>query len=160
MKKLWLLLTITILLFGCAGKSEGSLDYQKRDCTFTGVCELADGSYTLKISTHPDGSGELEFLTPETLTGCRYLRTAGGEYSFATEDCLFPVAANPTVEAIFGLFALRESDLISAKLSESTGQELNILTFEGDIKVYLSSDSGLPLRFEHPLLVLNIHENG
>lgn len=159
-RALWLIALCTLLLTACRGDPDGSLAYQGKECTFTGVCTLEDGEYTLQIHTRPDGSGELLFLSPETLEGCRYLRTEGGEYTFIAEDVSLPVAANPTVEAIFGLFRLKESDLLSAKVAENAGEGLNVLTFAGDVTVYLSSTDGLPLRFEHPLLTLTLHSDG
>lgn len=153
----WILLTLA--LTACGKDVYGLLEYQKREATYTGICELEDGTYTLQIHTRPNGSGEILFLAPETLEGCRYLRTEGGEYSFIAEDTILPVAANPTIETIFGLFQLKESDLLSAKVAENAGEGLNVLTFAGDVTVYLSSKDGLPLRFEHPLLTLTLHSD-
>ena len=164
MKRIWQAigaLTLCVgVLSGCRNDPGGSLSYQEKECTFTVVCALEDGEYTLQIHTRPDGSGEILFLAPETLAGCRYLRTAGGEYSFIAEDTVLPVAGNPTVETIFGLFRLKEADLLSAKVAENAGEGLNVLTFAGEVTVYLSSVDGLPLRFEHPLLTLTLHSDG
>ena len=164
MKRFWRALFTAVigigLLVACSGDPSGSLSYQEKECTFTGVCALEDGEYTLQIHVRPDGSGELLFLSPDSLSGCRYLRTQAGEFSFIAEDTVLPVAANPTVETIFGLFRLKESDLISAKVAENAGEGLNVLTFSGDVTVYLSSVDGLPLRFEHPLLTLTLHSDG
>lgn len=163
MKQFWKIMGVMILCVGllsaCGDDPAGSLSYQEKECAFTGVCALEDGEYTLQIHTRPDGSGELLFLSPETLEGCRYLRTEGGEYSFIADDTVLPVAANPTVETIFGLFRLKESDLLSAKVAKNAGEGLNVLTFSGDVTVYLSSVDGLPLRFEHPLLTLTLHSD-
>lgn len=164
MKGFWKVIGGMLLIVGvlaaCKDSPSGSLSYQDKECTFTGVCTMEDGEYTLQIHTRPDGSGEILFLAPETLEGCRYLRTQGGEYSFVADDTVLPVAANPTVETIFGLFRLKESDLLSAKVAENAGEGLNVLTFSGDIVVYLSSRDGLPLRLEHPLLTLTLHSDG
>ncbi|MBQ7354055.1 MAG: hypothetical protein IJW62_00885 [Clostridia bacterium] len=151
---------LLVLLCCCGKEGAGTLSYQEQECVFTGVCALEDGDYTVQISLHTDGSRELLFLSPETLTGCRYVRDAAGAYSFICADTVFPVAGNPTVETVFGLFALDEADLLSADLEENAGEGLNVLTFSGDVKVYLSSADGLPLRFEHPLLTLTLRADG
>ena len=148
------------LLPACGEETGSSLSYQEKECVFTGVCKLEDGDYTVQISLHADKSRELLFLTPETLSGCRYVRDASGAYSFICEDTVLPVAGNPTVETVFGLFELKESDLLTADLDENAGEGLNVLTFAGDVTVYLSSADGLPLRFEHPILTLTLHADG
>lgn len=154
------LLAILLFTVSCGDDPSGSLSYQDKDCVFTGVCKLEDGEYTVQIHIQPDGSRELLFIAPETLAGCSYQRTPQGEYSFTAEDTVFPVSANPTVETIFGLFELDEADLLSASVDENSGAGLNVLTFAGDVTVYLSSEDGLPLRFEHPLLTLTLHADG
>ncbi|MBQ8287388.1 MAG: hypothetical protein IJX76_01285 [Clostridia bacterium] len=162
--RIWITILLTAVLLAalpsCGGDPDDSLSYQEQECVFTGVCKLEDGDYTLQISLHTDGSRELLFLSPETLSGCRYIRDAAGAYSFICEDTVLPVAGNPTVETVFGLFELKESDLLSAELEENAGEGLNVLTFAGDVTVYLSSADGLPLRFEHPLLTLTLHADG
>lgn len=154
----WLLgLLLLWGLLSCGEDPTELLSYQERECIFTGVCQLADGEYTVKIYLHADGGRELVFLAPETLAGCRYVRDTAGVYSFICEDAVLPVAGNPTVETIFGLFALNPTELLSAELSKNAGEGLNVLQFAGDVTVYLSSVDGLPLRFEHPLLTLTLH---
>lgn len=160
----WLVVLLVAVLptafVSCAEEPNGSLSYQEQECVFTGVCTLEDGDYTVQISLHADGGRELLFLAPETLAGCRYVRDAAGAYSFVCEDTALPVAGNPTVETVFGLFELKESDLMTADLEEVAGEGLNVLTFAGGVTVYLSSADGLPLRFEHPLLTLTLRADG
>ena len=148
-----------VLLFGllsCGTEVDSSLSYQEKECLFTGVCALADGEYTVQIALHTDGSRELLLIAPETVAGCRYIRDAAGAYHFCCEGVTVPVAGNPTVETIFGLFALQQSDLLSARLEENAGEGLNVLEFAGGVTLYLSSADGLPLRIEHPLLTLTL----
>ncbi len=161
MKRLLLLLLLmgaVGLLCACRGESAPLLAYQEEEHTFVGSCRLADGEYTVEITLLADGSRGLLFLAPDTLAGCRYHRDSAGAYTFHCGDTVLPVAANPTAEAIFGLFALRESELLSADLSETAGTALNVLRFSGGITLYLDSTDGLPLRMEHPQLVLTIHK--
>lgn len=159
-RNLWAIIlmgTLLLSVLSCRKDPDGSLSYQEKDCVFTGVCTLEDGDYTIEITLHADGGKELLFVTPETLTGCRYVRDASGAYTFICEDTALPVAGNPTVETVFGLFELQETDLLSADVVENAGEGLNVLRFAGDVTVYLSSTDGLPLRFEHPLLTLTLH---
>ncbi len=158
MRILLLLWTVTAVwtVTSCADEAEASLFYQEEERTFTGVCVLEDGSYTVEIELRKDGSRRLTFLEPETLAGCSYLRAADGSYTFAAEGAVFPVAKNPTTETIFGLFALKESDLLFAKVDQNAGVQINVLTFAGDVTVYIDRASGLPLRMEHPLLTLTL----
>ena len=151
-----ILLPFLLCLLACNGEAESSLFYQAQECRFTGVCALEDGEYTVQISLHTDGSRELLMIAPETVAGCTYLRDAAGDYYFCYEEMTMPIAGNPTVETVFGLFSLKQSDLLSAKLEENAGEGLNVLQFAGGVTVYLSSTDGLPLRFEHPLLTLTL----
>lgn len=158
-KRIFLLIALVILwgLTACVGQERGYLDYQEKNATFVGTCTLPDGEYVLQIRLMADGGRSLTFLAPETVEGCSYFRSAEGDYCFSVDDMTFPVEENPTAKAIFDLFSLKESDLRSATLSENAGERLNVLEFDGDITVYLSSSDGLPLRFEHPLLTLTLH---
>lgn len=153
---IWAVLLGTV---SCDGEVENSLFYQEQECVFTGVCALEDGDYTVQISLHTDGSRELLLIAPETVTGCSYIRDAAGVYHFRCEEMTLPIAANPTVETIFGLFSLKQSDLLSARLEKNAGEGLNVLEFAGGVTVYLSSADGLPLRFEHPLLTLTLRSD-
>ncbi len=159
MKK-WLILLACLAVFlqstACTDRDTGYLEYQDKDATFVGTCKLADGEYVLQIKLREDGSRSLIFLSPETVEGCGYFRSAEGDYCFSVDDMTLPVEENPTVKAIFDLFSLKESDLISASVTENSGEGLNVLKFAGDITVFLSSSDGLPLRFEHPLLTLTL----
>lgn len=160
MKKALILLVCLCLLIGCtacADKESDYLSYQSKDAVFVGTCKLPDGEYVMEIHLMADGGRSLTFLSPETIEGCSYFRSAEGDYCFMVDDLSIPVNENPTAKAIFDLFSLDESDLIAASVSENAGVGLNVLEFEGDVTVYLSSADGLPLRFEHPLLSLTLH---
>lgn len=154
-------LMLTLVLGGCREDPSTALAFQDRECRFTATCALSDGSYVVEVVHYPDHSGEIAFLSPDSLKGCKYLRTSGGEYSFQAADTLFPVEKNPTTEAIFSLFFLCEDDLLSAKLTENSGERLNVLTFQDcasgqQVTLYLSRD-GMPLYYQHPLITLTVH---
>ncbi len=153
---LWIMMMGTLI--SCEGQQEELLSYQDRDGVYRGICRMEDGEYTLRIRIYADGRRELEFLAPESLVGCGYRRSTGGEYLFFAGEALYPVSENPTVAAIFSLFALSPGDLISASAESHSGVGINRLTFPDGISVYLSSATGSPLRFEHPLLSLTLYE--
>lgn len=160
MKKALILLVCIAVLLGltaCSKRKDDYLSYQTGEATFVGTCKLADGDYVMEIRLMEDGGRALTFLSPETVEGCTYARSAAGEYSFSVDDMTLPVNEHPTAKAIFDLFSLDEDDLLTATLDESAGVGLNVLKFEGDVTVYLNSADGLPLRFEHPLLTLTLH---
>lgn len=160
MKKALILLVCLLVLLSavaCTERDADYLGYQTQDATFVGTCKLPDGEYMMEIRVMADGGRSLTFLSPETVEGCSYFRSAEGDYCFMVDDMSLPVEENPTAKAIFDLFSLNESDLISATLDSNAGVGLNVLEFEGDVTVYLSSANGLPLRFEHPLLTLTLH---
>lgn len=160
MKKALFLLVCLIVFVGCTScrdRNTDYLSYQSQDATFVGTCKLSDGEYVMEIRLMSDGGRSLTFLSPETVEGCGYFRSAEGDYCFSVDDMSLPVSENPSAKAIFDLFSLDEDDLISASVSENAGVGLNVLEFEGDIFVYLNSADGLPLRFEHPLLTLTLH---
>lgn len=173
------LVFLPTLLWGCGEDPSGALHFQDAECHFTASCDLTTDyggagdetlsqattstpeSYVVEVLYRPDHSGEVTFLSPESLKGCKYLRTAGGEYSFQAADLVFPVEKNPTTEAIFSLFFLSEDDLLSAKLTQNSGEGLNVLTFKEKesgqaVTLYLNRD-GMPLRYEHPLITLTVH---
>ena len=160
--KIGLLLLLCGGLFSCAGDPSGALSFQEEECCYTAECQVKGditeqgGNYIVEILHRPDGSGEIVFLSPQTIAGCKYLRTPSGEYSFQAEELVFPVAKNPTVEAIFGLFSLTEDQLLSAKTDENSGESINVLTFDGGILLYLDR-RGKPLYYDHPRLTLTIH---
>lgn len=158
-KALFILICLIIALStaSCADRDADYLSYQSQDSTFVGTCILPDGEYVIEIGLQSDGGRSLTFLSPETIEGCSYFRSAEGDYAFTVDDMTLPVSEHPTAEAIFDLFSLDPDDLLSAELEENAGVGLNVLKFEGDITVYLSADSGLPLRFEHPMLTLTLH---
>lgn len=160
MKKALILLVCIFVLFGstaCSKKQEDYLSYQSGDATYVGTCKLSEGEYVMEIRLMADGGRALTFLSPETVEGCTYFRSAAGEYSFSVDDMTLPVNEHPTAKVIFDLFSLDEDDLISASLDRRSGVGLNVLEFDGDVTVYLSSADGTPLRFEHPLLTLTLH---
>lgn len=160
MKKAMILLVCLIVLVGsvaCTDQREDYLSYQSQDATFVGTCRLTDGEYVMEIRLMSDGGRSLTFLSPETVEGCSYFRSAEGDYCFMVDDTALPINEHPTAKAIFDLFSLDEDDLITASVDENAGVGLNVLEFEGDVTVYLSSADGLPLRFEHPLLTLTLH---
>ena len=148
-------------LIGCREDPSGALSFQEKECRFTAECKVKageeeqGGEYVVEILHSPDGSGEIVFLSPETIAGCKYLRTASGEYSFQTEDLIFPVTKNPTTEAIFSLFALSEEDLLKANTDEISGESLNVLTFDGNVILYLDRH-GQPLYYDHPNVTMTI----
>lgn len=160
MKKMLIWLVCLTVLMGCtacADRTDGYLSYQMKDATYVGRCTLSDGEYVMEIHVMEDGGRSLTFLSPETVEGCSYYRSPEGDYCFTVDGVSLPVNENPTAKAIFDLFSLDEDDLISASLERQNGVGLNVLEFEGDVRVYLNSADGLPLRFEHPLLTLTLH---
>ena len=162
----WLgvLLTLCVAITACGNETSGALSFQEKECRWTASCKVLaneeekGGEYVVEILHRPDHSGEITFISPETIAGCKYLRTPTGEYSFQAEDLVMPVAKNPTTEAIFSLFSLSEDDLLTAKTDEVSGEGLNVLSFDGDIVLYLSQ-SGMPLYYSHPAVILTIHAN-
>lgn len=162
----WLaiVLVMCVWIASCGNDSSGALSFQEKECRWTASCKVSangeeqGGEYVVEILHRPDHSGEITFISPETIAGCKYLRTPSGEYSFQAEDLVMPVAKNPTAEAIFSLFALSEDDLLTAKTEKNSGEGLNVLTFEGDIVLYISQ-SGMPLYYSHPSVILTIHAN-
>lgn len=164
MKKGLILLVCLLVLVcftACTDHHADYLDYQSQDATFVGTCKLAGdesgNEYVLEIRLLADGGRSLTFLSPETVEGCSYFRSAEGDYCFTVDDLSLPISEHPTAKAIFDLFSLDADDLRSASVSENAGVGLNVLAFEGDVTVYLNSADGLPLRFEHPLLTLTLH---
>lgn len=159
MKKALFTLICFVILFctACTDRNADYLSYQSQDATFVGTCILPDGEYVMEIRLISDGGRSLTFLSPETVEGCSYYRSPEGDYCFTVDDMTLPVSENATAKAIFDLFSLDGDDLLSAELDKNAGQGLNVLNFEGEITVYLSSESGLPLRFEHPMLTLTMH---
>lgn len=160
MKKALILLVgliVLVVFTACADRTDGYLSYQSQEMTFVGKCTLPDGEYVMEISLMADGARSLTFLSPETVEGCGYTRSSEGEYSFTVDGEAYPVSENASAKAIFDLFSLDEDDLISASLEKNAGVGLNVLEFEGGVTVYLNSEDGLPLRFEHPLLTLTLH---
>ncbi len=159
--KIGLLLMLCGVLFSCTEDPSGALSFQKEECRYTAECKVKgdkkeqEGEYVVEILHRPDGSGEITFLSPETIEGCKYLRTPSGEYSFQAEDLVFPVSKNPTSEAIFSLFTLSEDSLISAKTDKNSGEGINVLTFDGEVVLYLDR-RGIPLYYDHPLLTLTV----
>lgn len=162
MKKALILLVCIAVWLGCtacSGQDGDYLSYQSQDATFVGTCTLPDGEYVMEIRLVSDGGRSLTFLSPEAVEGCSYYRSPEGDYAFTVDDMTLPVHENPTAKAIFDLFSLDEDDLLSASLEENAGVGLNVLEFAGDVTVYLSSEDGSPLRFEHPLLTLTLHSD-
>lgn len=160
MKKALILLVCLFALFAltaCSDKQSDYLSYQSGEATFVGTCKLTDVEYVMEIRLMADGGRSLTFLSPETIEGCTYFRSAEGEYTFSVDDMTLPVEEHPTAKVIFDLFSLDEDDLISASVSKNAGTGLNVLEFEGDVTVYINTADGLPLRFEHPMLTLTIH---
>lgn len=159
----FLCLSMGIGLIGCGHAQTGALSFQEKECRFTAACRVKaagdgmGGDYVVEILHRPDGSGELIFLSPETIAGCKYLRTPGGEYSFQTGDLLFPVVENPTTKAIFGMFSLSEDNLVKAKTDKENGEGVNVLTFDEEIMLYLDR-YGMPLYYDHPVVALTIHK--
>ena len=158
----WMCVMIGVSGCACSPVEEGALNFQKQECRFTGVCQVKmagddlGDEYVVEILHRTDGSGELTFLSPETIAGCKYLRTSGGEYSFQAEDMIFPVGENPTTQAVFGLFSLSEDDIVKASTSKEKGEGVNVLTFDGGIRLYLDRH-GMPLYYDHPAVTLTVH---
>ena len=158
MWKTFILIIGAIGLLGCKADPSGALEFQDKECRLIAECVVKTeekSEYIVEIFHRPDGSGEILFMTPETIAGCKYLRTASGEYSFQADDMIFPVAENPTTKAIFSLFMLSEESLIQASTDEMSGETLNILRFEGDRTLYLGQN-GQPLYYDHPNVTMTM----
>lgn len=154
-------LAVFLGLLSCSESETGALAFQNQECRWIADCRVKataedpGGDYVIEILHHPDGSGELIFLSPETIAGCKYYRTPSGQYSFQADDLLFPVAENPTTAAIFGLFSLSEDDLVKAKTAKDKEEGINLLTFHDGIMLYLNRD-GMPVYYDHPSVTLTI----
>ena len=158
--KLFVMVLGCIVLMGCKTDPSGALSFQEKECRFTAECKIKSedkqvDDYVVEVLHRPDGSGEIVFLSPETIAGCKYLRTASGEYSFQAEDLIFPVAKNPSTEAIFSMFDLSEESIVKASTDEISGESLNVLTFDGNITLYLGRN-GYPLYYDHPNITMTI----
>lgn len=160
-----LLLLIITLLLGCERSSQPFLEYQSGEFEAKATLDLQDEKYSILIKKQLPATYLIEFLSPDTMKGITVEKSEEGVfYSVGSLRLPLETEAGLVTKAL-KLFELKENEMISASTELINGVKINKALFSteyGEITLLLSTESGLPLRFEADIdgmpLILSISD--
>jgi len=131
------------LTASCSLEKRNSLFYQEGELTVSGRYVKNGTEYSVTVEKAANGSGEVLYHSPETLSGMRFACSESGVTMLFCGLSLPLGAIEHDAAILLSLFSLSEEHLGSL-----TAQNGEIeMRFDG-VRVTLDSENGLPLAFE------------
>ena len=145
------MLVITLFVFGCTPKKQPHLEYQNKNFECVADMKINDEDYAVKYSKQDNDSYKIIYTAPETVSGITIEKNTEGLF-FSVGNVHIPLKdkSNITAETI-KLFNLSKLDLVSTKNDMLGGVKVKISDYKcnfGNVKLYLSAETDLPLRIE------------
>ncbi len=146
-----LMLVITLFVFGCTPKKQTHLDYQSKNFECLADLKINNEDYSIKLSKTDNQNYKITYTAPETVSGITIEKNNDGLF-FSVGNVHIPLKdkQNITAETI-KLFNLSKNNLVSTVTDMFGGVKVKISDYKcnfGNVKLYLSDDTGLPLRIE------------
>jgi hypothetical protein len=145
-----LLLTLLLSTYGCNKKEEPFLEYQNGDFEAKGSLNVNGGKYSVSIAKKDDVYN-LNFLSPDSMKGVGIEKNKDGIF-YKVGSLTLPITDGMNASAkLPELFTLTKDDLVSTHTDTVNGTKVQIARFnknELEIKLILSKETSLPLRFE------------
>ena len=145
------MLVITLFVFGCTQKKQTHLEYQTQKFECLADIKINSEDYSVKYSKTDNDNYKITYTAPETVSGITIEKNNEGLF-FSVGNVHIPLKdkSNITAETI-KLFNLSKLDLVSAKSDMLGGVKVKISDYKcnfGNVKLYLSDETNLPLRIE------------
>ena len=156
-KALLLLLAFSLVfLFGCERKTGDFLSFQSNGFSAEATVKYGGGEYKVFLEKTGNDNIRMTFREPEILSGTSFEKE-GDSLFYRVGDLKIPMKTENfkvPFEDISSLFRLSKDDLSKAEPDELNGVKVNKATFgleKGNVNLYISSDTNLPLYIESEL---------
>lgn len=145
------MLVITLFVFGCTPKKQTHLEYQTKNFECVADIKINGEDYSVKYLKTDNQKYKITYTAPETVSGITIEKNNEGLF-FSVGNVHIPLKdkSNITAETI-KLFNLSKTDLVSTKSDILSGVKVKIFDYKcnfGNVKLYLSDETDLPLRIE------------
>ena len=142
---------LTLFVFGCSPKKQPHLEYQTKNFECVADIKINGEDYSVKYSKTDNENYKITYTAPETVSGITIEKNNEGLF-FSVGNVHIPLKdkSNITAETI-KLFNLSKTDLVSTKSDMFGGVKVKISDYKcnfGNVKLYLSAETDLPLRIE------------
>lgn len=145
------LLIFTLLTTGCAKQKNTFLDYQKDNFDCDASLEINGNAYSVNVKKTSETDYLLTFTEPQEIHGVSIEKNKDGIFLSAGRVHVPVKEGTNTSADLLKLFSLSKTDHVSTVSDMLGGVKATIWDFDcdfGNAKVYLSEESGYPLRME------------
>ncbi len=148
---IFFMLIITLFVFGCTPKKQPHLDYQQKNFECLADLKINGEDYSVKYLKTDNDNYKITYTAPETVSGITIEKNNEGLF-FSVGNVHIPLKDKSNITAeTFKLFNLSKTDLVSTKNDMFGGVKVKISDYKcsfGNVKLYLSNETDLPLRIE------------
>jgi hypothetical protein len=148
-KKLAILMVITILLTSCGYTPDDYLAYQNFPIELDAVMTFGGEKYDVFISVTGICEGSIVYKTPLTLAGYRY-DIANDEVTMSYERLTVKLTDGHPSKTAINMFTLTPENMISAEVTDHGGLKLNRVEYNhgGSIVTVWCTTDNIPVRME------------
>ena len=148
-----------VLISSCAKEKREFLDYQNKLFESYGSLEINSEKYSVYISKQAEDTYKITFDKPDNLKGVSIEKKGDGTtYSVGSVHIPIKEGSNVTAQAL-KLFELSKEKLVLSEDTTFNGVKVNVKQFDtdmGGVKLYLLSDTLLPVRIEAEIDGVNV----
>ncbi len=148
---LCMLIFMVVILTGCKKNESNLLDYQDKNFETEVKMKMRNEEYSFLVKKKDNSIWKITIISPEKLNGIIVEKTNDGLF-YEVGNIKLPIKSDSHfIAQISELFNLSKDNLVSADAVLLNGTKANTAEFKcdfGNVKLYISSETELPIRME------------
>ena len=146
------ILLFTMLFTGCVNPEQNFLEYQTQGFETKAGVDIDGKKYSVIIKKNAERNVSITFEEPARLKGTT-LEIEGDDLYYCVGNLRLPLGNknNNKIASLMHLFELSKKNIVSNQTDLLNGVKVNIINFkqeEGNVTLYLATDTDIPLRIE------------